>query len=77
MKFGEKVRLLRNEKKLSQTELGKMCGLSLRTIRNYEVDGRYPKRRKHTQTFRRAWMRDKLPMKSSYCKRGKSIPSKV
>ena len=43
MKFGEKVRLLRNEKKLSQTELGKMCGLSLRTIRNYEVDGRYPK----------------------------------
>lgn len=46
MKFGEKVRLLRYEKKLSQTELGKMCGLSLRTIRNYEVDGRYPKQRK-------------------------------
>ena len=45
MKFGEKVRLLRNEKELSQTELGKMCGLSLRTIRNYEVDGRYPKQR--------------------------------
>ena len=45
MKFGEKVRLLRNEKKLSQTELGKVCGLSLRTIRNYEVDGRYPKQR--------------------------------
>ena len=22
-----------------------MCGLSLRTIRNYEVDGRYPKQR--------------------------------
>lgn len=45
MKFGEKVKLLRNEKKLSQTELGKLCGLSLRTIRNYEVDGRYPKQR--------------------------------
>lgn len=45
MKFGEKVRLLRTEKKLSQTELGKLCGLSLRTIRNYEVDGRYPKQR--------------------------------
>jgi len=45
MKFGEKVRMLRNEKKLSQTELGKICGLSLRTIRNYEVDGRYPKQR--------------------------------
>ena len=46
MKFGEKVRQLRKEKNLSQTELGKMCGLSLRTIRNYEVDGRYPKQRK-------------------------------
>lgn len=45
MKFGEKVRRLRNEKGLSQTELGKLCGLSLRTIRNYEVDGRYPKQR--------------------------------
>lgn len=45
MKFGEKVRILRNERKMSQTELGKMCGLSLRTIRNYEVDGRYPKQR--------------------------------
>lgn len=45
MKFGEKVRRLRNEKGLSQTELGNLCGLSLRTIRNYEVDGRYPKQR--------------------------------
>ena len=45
MKFGEKVRRLRNEKGLSQPELGKLCGLSLRTIRNYEVDGRYPKQR--------------------------------
>ena len=45
MKFGEKVRILRNERKMSQTELGNMCGLSLRTIRNYEVDGRYPKQR--------------------------------
>ena len=45
MKFGEKVRRLRNEQGLSQTELGKLCGLSLRTIRTYEVDGRYPKQR--------------------------------
>lgn len=45
MKFGEKVRLLRIENKLSQTDLGKLCGLSLRTIRNYEVNGRYPKQR--------------------------------
>ena len=45
MKFGEKVRQLRIEKKLSQTQLGKLCGISLRTIRNYEVAGRYPKKR--------------------------------
>ena len=45
MRFGEKVRQLRTEKKLSQTQLGKLCGLSLRTIRNYEVAGRYPKKR--------------------------------
>lgn len=45
MKFGEKVRLLRTKNGLSQTELGELCGLSLRTIRNYEVDGRYPKQR--------------------------------
>ena len=45
MRFGEKVRQLRTERKLSQTELFKLCGLSLRTIRNYEVAGRYPKKR--------------------------------
>jgi len=45
MKFGEKVKQLRTEKKMSQTELGQLCGLSLRTIRNYEADGRYPKQR--------------------------------
>lgn len=45
MRFGQKVRLLRTKKRLSQTELGDMCGLSLRTIRNYEVDRRYPKQR--------------------------------
>jgi len=45
MKFGEKLRALREEKRLSQTELGNRVGLSLRTIRGYEVDGRYPKQR--------------------------------
>ena len=45
MRFGQKVRKLRIQKGLSQTELGAICGLSLRTIRNYEVDGRYPKQR--------------------------------
>ena len=32
MKFGEKVRRLRNEKGLSQTELGKLAGVSRQTI---------------------------------------------
>ena len=45
MKFGEKVHFLRNERGLSQTRLGEMCSLSLRTIRNYESGGRYPKQR--------------------------------
>lgn len=45
MKFGEKVRQLRKMKKLSQTQLSELCGLSLRTIRNYEAGGHYPKQR--------------------------------
>ncbi len=45
MKFGEKLRNLREKKGLSQTELGNRVGLSLRTIRGYEVDDRYPKKR--------------------------------
>lgn len=45
MTFGEKIRALRKEKKLSQTEIGKMIGVSLRTIRGWEKEGRYPKNR--------------------------------
>lgn len=45
MKFGEKLRGLREERGLSQTELGNRVGLSLRTIRGYEVDNRYPQNR--------------------------------
>lgn len=45
MTFAEKIRELRNKKGLSQTELGKAVGVSLRTVRNWELEGRYPKQR--------------------------------
>lgn len=45
MKFGEKVKELRREKGISQTELGKYVGVTLRTVRGWEVEGRYPKKR--------------------------------
>lgn len=45
MKFGEKVKELRREKGISQTELGKSVGVTLRTVRGWEVEGRYPKKR--------------------------------
>lgn len=45
MTFGEKVRELRNMKDLSQADLGKAVGVTLRTVRNWEVEGRYPKDR--------------------------------
>lgn len=43
MTFGEKIRSLRKGKKMSQQELGSMVGVSYRTIRSWEVEGRYPK----------------------------------
>ena len=43
MTFGEKIRLLRKGKKMSQQELASMVGVSYRTIRSWEVEGRYPK----------------------------------
>ncbi len=45
MKFADKIRQLRKAKNLTQTELADLCGLSLRTIRNYEIDERYPRQR--------------------------------
>ena len=45
MKFGEKLRELRKQKHLSQTELGAAVGVSLRTLRGWEIEGRYPKQR--------------------------------
>jgi transcriptional regulator with XRE-family HTH domain len=45
MKFGEKVKKARLESGLSQEELAKKIGVSLRTVTNYEVQNRYPKKR--------------------------------
>ena len=43
MKFGEKVKALRKEKKLSQPELAKLVGVSVRTIAAYEEGSTYPR----------------------------------
>ena len=43
MTFGDKIRKLRKEKKMTQQKLGAMVGVSYRTIRSWEVEGRYPK----------------------------------
>ena len=40
MTFGDKIRKLRIEKKMTQQKLGAMVGVSYRTIRAWEVDGR-------------------------------------
>ena len=45
MTFGEKVKELRKQKKLSQPELGKLVGVSSRTIASYELGQSYPKYR--------------------------------
>ena len=45
MKFGEKVKKSRTDAGLSQEDLAKKIGVSLRTITNYEVQNRYPKKR--------------------------------
>lgn len=44
MKFGEKVKELRMKKNLSQPELGKLLGVSARTIAAYESCNSYPRR---------------------------------
>lgn len=44
MTFGEKLRELRLQNGISQTELGKEIGVDLRTIRSWEVEGRCPRK---------------------------------
>lgn len=43
MTFGEKVKNLRKAKKMNQTQLADEIGVSLRTVRGWEVEGRFPK----------------------------------
>lgn len=45
MDFGEKLRILRKEKNISQTELAKRIQVSRRTINSWEHEGRHPKDR--------------------------------
>ena len=45
MKFAEKIRELRKERKMTQAELAKAIGVSPRTIQNYEIADAYPKKR--------------------------------
>ncbi len=43
MLFGEKVKMLRKEKGLTQAELAEKCGVTLRSIQNYELKSLFPK----------------------------------
>ena len=45
MRFGEKLRDLRKGKGMTQTDLAKEIGVSLRTIISYENSNSYPKQR--------------------------------
>jgi len=45
MKFGDKIRLKRNEMGLSQPALAEEIGITLRTLTNYERGHSYPKTR--------------------------------
>lgn len=45
MKFGDKLKNLRKEKGVNQTELGREIGVSLRTVISYETGKSYPKKR--------------------------------
>lgn len=45
MKFGEKLKKLRTEKKLTQDEISAAIGTSRRTYISYEQEGRYPRKR--------------------------------
>ena len=45
MKFGEKIRALRTEKRLSQEEAARAAGISRRAYGSYEQEGVYPRNR--------------------------------
>ena len=43
MTFGEKIKTLRKSKGMSQSDLANAIGVTHRTIRGWEAEGRYPK----------------------------------
>lgn len=43
MNFGNKIKILRKNKKMNQQQLADEIGVSARTIRGWETEGRYPK----------------------------------
>ena len=45
MKFGEKIKSLRQQHGMSQGELAAALGVSVRTVQNYESAGMHPRRR--------------------------------
>ena len=45
MKFGEKIRKLRKDKHITQSQLADAVGLSARAVQDYEIKGSYPKKR--------------------------------
>ncbi len=51
MDFGEKLRTLRKDHNMSQTELGKRLQVSRRTVNGWEHEGRRPKDRKVYETL--------------------------
>ena len=54
MTLAEKLKNARAAKHLSQAELAERCGVSLRTIQNYELGARMPKRRETYDDLARA-----------------------
>jgi len=51
MKFGEKVKDLREQRKMTQEELSKAAGISLRTVQYYEQGTSYPRNREIYSTL--------------------------
>ena len=54
MNFGDKVKKLRKERRLSQQELARSIGVSVRTLQNYEAGLSYPKKRSVYQSLAEA-----------------------
>ena len=49
MKFSEKLKQLRINKGLTQSELAKSLGMTSRTLQNYEMGSCYPRKRETVQ----------------------------